>query len=52
MALVSLAALRERELPEAVKVASEIRVIQAAMASAVCGILSELSEAKVGSLSP
>jgi hypothetical protein len=47
MADVSLAVLRERELLEEVKVASEIRVIQAAMAPAVRGILSDLSEAKV-----
>jgi hypothetical protein len=31
-----------------VKVASEIRVIQAAMAPAVRGVISHLSEAKVG----
>jgi hypothetical protein len=48
MADVSLAVLRERELLEEVKVASEIRVIQAAMAPAVRGIHSDLSEAKVG----
>ncbi len=44
---VSLAVLRERELLEEVKVASEIRVIQPAMAPAGRGILSDFSEAKV-----
>lgn len=34
------------------KAASEIRVIQAAMAPAVRGILSDLSEAKVGFFPP
>ncbi|KAH9558546.1 hypothetical protein CY35_06G014600 [Sphagnum magellanicum] len=49
MADVSLAVLRERELLEVVKVASEIRVIHAAMPPAVRGILSDLSEAKIQS---
>jgi len=52
MADVSLAVLRERELLEVVKVASEIRVIHAAMPPAVRGILSDLSEAKVGFFPP
>ncbi|CAM6076153.1 unnamed protein product [Sphagnum tenellum] len=45
MAHVSLAVLRERELLEEATVASEVRVIQAAMVPAVRGILSDLSEA-------
>jgi len=52
MAHLLLAVLRERELLGEVKVASEIRVIQGAMAAAVRGILSDLSEAKVGFFSP
>jgi hypothetical protein len=52
MAHLLLAVLRERELLEEVKVASEIRVIQAAMAPAVRGILSDLSEVKVGFFFP
>ncbi|KAH9558551.1 hypothetical protein CY35_06G014900 [Sphagnum magellanicum] len=49
MAHLLLAVLRERELLEEMKVASEIRVIQAAMAPAVRGILSDLSEVKIQS---
>jgi hypothetical protein len=51
MAHVSLSVLRERKLLKEVK-ASDICVIQAAMAPAVRGILSDLSEAKVGFFPP
>ncbi|CAK9877640.1 unnamed protein product [Sphagnum jensenii] len=49
MAHLLLAVLRERELLEELKVASEVRIIQAAMAPAVRGIRSDLSEANIQS---